>query len=47
MCKNIYGDYINLYTQCESMEIQWNPSNVDTLGTRTSVLNREVSPFQG
>lgn len=28
-------------------EIQWNPSNVDNLGTWSSVLFREASSLQG
>ena len=29
------------------MDLQWNLSNPDTLGTEKSVLIREVSLFQG
>ena len=29
------------------MKLQWNPSNMDIIGTKTSVLISEVSLFQG
>ena len=35
-----------LFSQVHEM-IQWNPSNLDTIGPEESVLIREVSLFQG
>ena len=32
---------------CDTMHLQWDPSNADTLGAWKSALYREVSSFQG
>ena len=35
------------FINVETIEVQWNPSNLDTIGTEEGVLIREVSLFQG
>ena len=41
------GYIYHLPDQTSEYDIQWNPSNPDTIGPEESVLIREVSLFQG